>query len=262
MVDSLTMQTRSVWPVVRLITIYGGCYVVLMYFGGFSWVHNAVLALVLTDVLDRSFAELFRPTPFRPFSLTITPQWHDILFCQGLVDEQQWKALGERHKEMHSSESPNYCLLRDGITITVLGQGLYYFNDMHGFQTSLNSHWPIEELRSDDVLGYTPSLYIKERLMTFPGAGRKPQILAVVELGLVTPDSLKNSTAEWDDRCDIPLGHLPTLALRAETQFESAMDIGAAGLRSLYERTGWKEEEAVFGSVRSHKYFRIRYRSI
>jgi len=250
---------------------FGIGYAVFFYAAHFTEIQSVVLtavALCAFDGYKQALKVAGKQPAFEPFWVRVEPNWYAICHDFGLADDESWKELREKTKAAPAS----YSILRNGFNFTMLSQSLFYSNDHHTFFGELDFRLPIDELKPEaDTFGFSigPRFYIKRSLAL---AGAKTKV-PVIELGLITRESLKKSQHPADHEGEIPIARLPEMVFYGylhpdDYNFDTMKKIGERTKAQLAEFS-WTEEErdAEYSWLNlpteiSHKYARVTYRGI
>ena len=222
---------------------FGIGYTVFFYLAHFTEIQSVVLTAVALCALDgyrRAVKVAGKQPAFEPFWVRIQPNWYSICHDFDLADDEKWKTLQETCK---LAEPPN-SVFRDGLNFTMLSQRLFYSDDTHTFLGELDFRIPIDELKPQaDKFGFAigPRLYIKRS-----SAGENKKV-PVIELGLITHESLKKSQHPADHEAEMPLARLPEIVFHGYLHPD---DYDSDTMKQIQERTkaqlaefSWTEKE-------------------
>lgn len=193
-----------------LLLWFGGGYTLFFYVAHFGAIQSLILAGVALCAADgyrvATKAAERTQAAFEPFWIRIEPNWYNLCQDFKLYDVANW---GELQQKCGAASPADYSVVRNGFSFTMLSPTLYYSNDHRSFFRDLDFRMPAEEFRpegGDQMSGsFAPRFYVKRRL-----AGPTKSIL-VIDLGLVTAESLKRSRYPTDDADEMSVASLPEI---------------------------------------------------
>ncbi len=206
------------------------------------------------------------------FLVFIQPNWYQILLDHKLIaGKEDWNQVVERALKTPSYE---YCVLRDGITFTVLDKNFIYVNNEKRLveEIHLDIEIPVIKIpQPNSLLGepFSPSIVV-EQISSFTGGH---PTWGGYEFGLVTPECMKSTWAESRQE-PTKLAFLTTLEFSGHeirplgwTDSKAWQKQQNARTKAL-EENGWKRKEKEDGLGRKsasgveHKYFVVSHQSI
>jgi len=254
-----------IYEALKELALIALAYYVFWRYVRFTEIQAAILAVITGTLIFLVAAARKAPTPFEPFYIRIAPDWYRILRDQGLADDERLKSLNSTGND---NTKHAYSVLRDGITVTVLGPELYYSHNHMSFFSKLDLSEPIPELQTAEErqggLSFAPRLYVKLILEKRP----KNSLIRCIQIGLVTAESLKKSFHIGDDRANIPLATLPHAIFNGYNNGCFALDgkLKEAEIERLLKEYGWEhgrrddDDDALNWPYEiNHKYVRVSY---
>jgi hypothetical protein len=246
-------------------------YAFCFYVGHFTEVQSLIIAFIALCALEGNRLAFKiaakHPQNFEPYWISIEPQWYEICHDFGLAVGEKWTDLQEKCK----SSSGEYNVLQNGVNLTALSHTLFYSNDHKRFFTGLDFNISIEELRpqAGNRFSFAPQFYVKQTV-----AGEKKSRVPVIEFGLVTQESIKETFHPADRRANIPIAQLPEIVFYAYAHAED--DYSIDKMEKVEKRTdkllaqfGWTKGERDpddswlhWPLEIKHKYVHVSYRDL